>query len=229
MEEEAEFRRAAEAGIASIVSAGNWGHLGKGTITAPSTSPSVLSVAAISPHGKPSSFSSVGPVWRSQNVSLVDTVKSLSDVVTSAKDNRKPNLTAPGGEVRPFLAAIGGCYFDEGIISARSGLAFAGNASPCDVEPHYIKMAGTSQSAPHITGMAALILEAFNSLGLPKGTDRVRAIHNTLLRSTGPVFAGSGQKANAGLVGRGLPQWPEVDRWLGKLRNGGLSFKQLAR
>ncbi len=228
MEEERAFRLGAERGIVSVVSAGNFGYFGRGTITMPATCEQVIAVGSIGKNGRPSSFSSIGPVYRSPAVSLMDTVQAFEEIVEKPSMFRKPNLIAPGGEVTPFLARLGGCYYEDGIVSCESTMiddTLKAERMACRILPHYVKSSGTSQAAPVISGLAALILEAFNSGGAERTVQRQRAVRYILKSAS----QGLTPKAPENVVGAGLPAWPEIERLIRRFRSGKTSLAQMAR
>lgn len=212
LEEEQEFQRAIETGVVAIVSAGNEGGLGDyGTISLPATCPDVLSVAALSKDGRRSGFSSAGPALRSAGVPVFEMVASLVPDLEPIQKVAKVNLIAPGGEVDAAAEAAGGCYYVGGIVSARSSALGAPN--PCVVKTIYEKMSGTSQAAPHITGMAALVLEAVHQTGISWSLDqKARTVQNILCEGCQPLPG-----LSAELQGSGLPVWERIEMLLKQL------------
>ena len=169
-----------DSGVVAVVSAGNEGDIGRqGTLSMPATSPSVISVGSVGKQRNLSGFSSVGPVYRSEHVpaaemhlTLTRDLRPFTRAYTS-----KVDLVATGGEVDPVAAATGGCLYLPDIISALSGNAT--EAPACIVDGNYVRESGTSQAAPHISGLAALMLQAARDLnidlGLRQGPVKVRA------------------------------------------------------
>jgi serine protease AprX len=99
------------------------------------------------------------------------------------KDNRtKPDLTAPGVGINSTVPT-GSCLF-----CATSG---------------YNTLTGTSMSAPHVAGVAALVIQKFNQInGYYPDPDRVKAILITAVNTTGMNASGYGQRNNVYGSGR---------------------------
>lgn len=136
---------AVEAGIAVVTSAGNHGQAefgaAYGTITSPGHAPWVITVGATNTHGT---------VARSD-----DTIASFSSCGPTPIDGMiKPDLVAPGCGIVSVGAKDS--YIDSNydlMISAGYGL-----------NTHYMKMSGTSMSAPIVSGTLACMFQANPSL-----------------------------------------------------------------
>jgi serine protease AprX len=138
----------ADRGVIVVFSAGNAG-AGEGTITGNfKKAPWVVTVAAGDKQGRLASFSSRGEAGRGGTVTVDGESYSWED---------RPTITAPGVDIYSARAStsdgLAALSLDEEI--AEIGPAYA---------PFYTKKSGTSMSAPHISGVVALMLEANPSL-----------------------------------------------------------------
>ncbi len=130
-------------GVIVVFSAGNSGS-GEGTITGNfKKAPWVITVAAGDKDGNLADFSSRG-------------VKGKSGVATVDGEQfnwqDRPTITAPGVDIISTRASL----------SSLSALSITGDSEVMDPNhvPYYTTMSGTSMSAPHISGVVALMLEA---------------------------------------------------------------------
>lgn len=210
MKEEREIRRAFDNGVLSIVSAGNYGRFGFGTICCPATSPHAIAVGSITKQRALSSFSSLGPSYRCQDLEPADHVVSRDTLTTRITSQARPHLVAIGGEVDldaecPYLPGVMSAYSRTTRISQDACLASAGR--------EYCKMSGTSQAAPVVAGLAALVTERLAELGEKPTTTaerrrRASTVRKLLLASTEAITV----KNRSRTVGNGIPTWRVLDR-----------------
>src|SRR5207249_5114256 len=133
------------AGIIVIAAAGNAGKLADGTpvlggIASPGNSPYAITVGATNTFGTASRDDDEVTTYSSRGPTKYD-------------NNAKPDLAAPGNKIISLEAAnsyIATHYPTEHI-------AGSGNNA-------YLRMSGTSMSAPMVTGAAALLLQAQPSI-----------------------------------------------------------------
>lgn len=142
---------AASEGIVPVVAAGNSGNLfGTGTITMPGAARSAITVGSINKSKVISSFSSRGPIINKDKDGLI------TDEFT------KPDVVAPGEDI--CAAKL------TGRDSGDNG-CFDGN---------HIKMSGTSMAAPHVAGLAALILQKYPTWTQSQVKDIIKSQANNL-------------------------------------------------
>jgi serine protease AprX len=136
-----ECRKAVQAGIVVVVSAGNNGKdpttglPAYGTITTPGIEQSVITVGSITTYGTPSRAD--------------DVVSSFSSKGPTIDHIAKPDIVAPGSRV---------------VSTAAAGSYLVTTYPTFSVAPGYMKLSGTSMAAPAVTGAVAMMLSANPSL-----------------------------------------------------------------
>jgi subtilisin family serine protease len=218
MKEEREIRRAFDNGVVSVVSAGNYGRFGFGTISCPATSPHAIAVGSITKQRTLSSFSSRGPTYRCQDLEPADHVVSKDELSSRVTSQARPHLVAIGGEVDPAAE----CPYMPGVTSAYSR-STTNTQEACLVRTgrEYCKMSGTSQAAPVVAGLAALVTERLAELGEKPTTSaarrrRAQLVRRLLLTSTEAIAV----KNRTRTVGNGIPTWRVLDRRIREIVNG---------
>jgi serine protease AprX len=118
-------------GILVVAAAGNRGSAADATAYSPGNDPFALSVGAVDDRGTKGR--------------LDDTFTDWSSVGTTQDGYAKPEISAPGAHIVSTLAR---------------GSAFRDLCPACVVDGDYIRVGGSSMSAPVVAGVAALILDA---------------------------------------------------------------------
>jgi serine protease AprX len=155
-----------EAGIAVVFAAGNDGQASGNVFNRYAWPWWVVSVAGADKLGQPATYSSLGD------------------------DVHHPTVTAPGS----FIAAA---RASTGVVSGANSSPFdltdplQPRTIPVELTPWYRYGLGTSMSAPHVAGVAALMLEANSSLS-PADVKRILADTAAAMPGCPPAACGSG-------------------------------------
>jgi serine protease AprX len=134
-----------KSGIVVVAAAGNEGEFGPGGILSPANEPHVITVGADDTRQtRPTDddiicyYSSVGP--------------------TLFDEYAKPDVVAPGN--RNISLRVPGSFVDTNWPENQIPVADYIPGAPVDATPQYFKLSGTSTSAPVVSGIAALMLDA---------------------------------------------------------------------
>ncbi|MCZ7356625.1 MAG: S8 family serine peptidase [Candidatus Methanoperedens sp.] len=155
---------AVDAGVVVIVAAGNSG--APFLIGSPATAEKVIAVGASTKMDKIADYSSQGPTW----------------------DHRiKPEVVAPGG-----AAYIDSNPAGLGIVSTLSAGSLLGEWYPgYGVDKYYMALSGTSMATPHVSGVAALMLQAHP--GLTNEQIKQRLMNTGVDLGYDPITQGAGR------------------------------------
>jgi hypothetical protein len=135
-----------EHGALLIKSAGNQGCGIPRTITSPGTGKNVIAVGAIQ------------YVTEGAYQDTLGMIASYSSLGPTRTDILKPELVAPGGSSN-FLCPRTSACAERGVVSCGTGTPDACNV--WDSGYKYVADIGTSFAAPHVTGTAAVVAEAY--------------------------------------------------------------------
>jgi serine protease AprX len=150
------IKAAYDAGILSVFAAGNSG-AEDNTLSAECVSPYVVCVAASTKPDSIVMFSSRGRPSEPADTNRDGTVGTVDDVAPDNHDRRlaqaydlglyRPTVTAPG----------------VNIFSINANSATCSETAPPPLSDCYVAFNGTSMATPHVTGLVALITEAYRN------------------------------------------------------------------
>jgi serine protease AprX len=184
-------REAHDRNIVVVFAAGNAGDTPT-SINPYSTMPWTISVAAGEKRGLglPADFSSRGV----DNGTGVDVAGQPSDV--TAKPNLRPDITAPGVDIKSARMKGAGITNTAGTIPVFVGSNDASTIPPAFL-PFYTTSQGTSFACPHVSGVVALMLEANPRLTPDEVVTALRATANPMPYEERVVGAGYVDARNA--------------------------------
>jgi serine protease AprX len=165
-------------GVTVVCAAGNEGEFGPGGILSPGNSPYVLTVGASDTR---------------QTATLSDDAMTYYSSIgpTLFDEFAKPDVVAPGN--RLISMRLPGSYIDLTFPQNLIPVATYAAAAPADTQPSYLKLSGTSTSAPVAAGAVALMLSADPSLS----PDDVKV---RLMGTADPLAGASVLQQGAGLI-----------------------------
>ena len=165
-------------GIVVVCAAGNEGEFGRGGILSPGNDPFVITVGATDTRQTANVLDDAVTTYSSQGPTLYD-------------EYAKPDLVAPGN--RLISLRTPGTYIDTTFPENILPVADYAAAAPAGTLSNYLKLSGTSTSAPLVAGTAALMLSENPSLT----PDDIKV---RLMRTADPVAGATRYQQGAGTL-----------------------------
>jgi serine protease AprX len=160
-----------DAGVAVVVSAGNYGQSGHYTITSPGNSRKVITVGSLTDHGSGKNFAD-------------DSVSTYSSRGPTLYDHvLKPDLLAPGNKVVSTFAEYSTI---ESLLPP--GRVLCGMNGTCN--ERYLQLSGTSMAAAVVSGGVARMLDKDASLN--PATIKARLMKTARKMGGDPTLTGAG-------------------------------------
>ncbi|AWL06894.1 S8 family serine peptidase [Massilia oculi] len=125
-------------------------------------------------------------------------VAAIGKIGEFPPDSYHAETIGPDGDMQGYFTARFSCFGPQ-IDVCAPGVAVVSSVPP----NNFAAWDGTSMAAPHVTGLAALVLAhrpEFQSMSLPRSPERVERLFQVLRMSARPVTLG-----DANRIGYGLP------------------------
>jgi len=188
--------KAWKAGIVVVVSAGNMGELGYGTIGSPGNDPYVITVGASNNYLSPSRGDDILTTYTSRGPTAIDHFV-------------KPDLVAPGNRTVSLRAL--GSTLDSSYPGLRVKYsAFNIDPNKANLDSPYLELSGSSMATAVVSGMAAILIQA-EPLITPD-TVKARFMKSAEKRMEYDIFSEGAGFANlyAALQERGVAKAPSM-------------------
>jgi serine protease AprX len=162
-----------DAGVAVVVSAGNYGQSGHYTITSPGNSRKVITVGSVTDNGSGKNFAD-------------DSVSTYSSTGPTLYDHvLKPDLLAPGNKVVSTFAEYSNI---EDLLPQGRVLCGNNNGQTCN--ERYLLLSGTSMAAAVVSGSVTRMLDKDYSLN--PATIKARLMKTARKMDGDPTMTGAG-------------------------------------